>query len=123
MTGLRVGMGIVFFWFGALKIVGLGPVDSLIKETLFWWDPSITVPLIGIVEVFISFVFFIPVLLKWFFWIIILHMLGTFSPLIMSPDLMYVDNNVFNLSMEGEFVVKNLVLLPASIVIYLYYRR
>ena len=55
LTILRVGLGIVFFWFGALKLFpGLSPAESLVRSTLFWIDPNWFVPLLAIWEMAIG---------------------------------------------------------------------
>ena len=33
---LRLGMGIVFFWFGALKALGMSPATELVATTMSW---------------------------------------------------------------------------------------
>ena len=33
---LRIGMGTVFFWFGALKALGLSPAAALVTNTMSW---------------------------------------------------------------------------------------
>jgi hypothetical protein len=43
-----------------------------------------------------------------------LHLSGTFLVLLVRPDVAFVDGNPLLLSVEGEYVVKNLVLLAAT---------
>ena len=33
---LRLGMGIAFFWFGALKLLGFRPAAALVIKTMSW---------------------------------------------------------------------------------------
>jgi putative oxidoreductase len=42
-----------------------------------------------------------------------LHLSGTFLVLLLRPDVAFVDGNPLLLTVEGEYVVKNLVLLAA----------
>ena len=44
------------------------------------------------------------------------QMLGTFLPLILLPEVVFGKNN-FMLTLEGQYIVKNIVLLSAAIVI------
>ena len=44
-------------------------------------------------------------------------MAGTFLVLVMHPEVAFQDGNPFLLTVEGEFVIKNLVLLSAALVI------
>jgi putative oxidoreductase len=43
-----------------------------------------------------------------------LQLSGTFLVLLLRPDVAFVDGNPLRLSVEGEYVVKNLVLLAAT---------
>ena len=44
-------------------------------------------------------------------------MLGTFLVFLLLPDLTFQDGNPLLLTTEGEFVLKNLVLLSAGLVV------
>jgi uncharacterized membrane protein YkgB len=46
-----------------------------------------------------------------------LMLIGTFLVLIIQPDVAFKDGNPLLLTVEGEFVIKNLVLLSAGMVI------
>jgi putative oxidoreductase len=50
-------------------------------------------------------------------------MLGTFLTFIVLPDVTFRDGNPFLLTVEGEFVVKNLVLISAALVVGTTVRR
>jgi putative oxidoreductase len=49
-----------------------------------------------------------------------LQLSGTFLVLLVRPDVAFVDGNPLRLSVEGEYVVKNLVLLAATASLALY---
>src|ERR671919_484144 len=51
---LRLSLGIVFVWFGILKITGQTPVGELVADTVFWLDPDLFVPLLGVLEVLVG---------------------------------------------------------------------
>ncbi len=38
---LRVSLGIIFIWFGALKPFGNSPANDVITKTIYWFDPDI----------------------------------------------------------------------------------
>ncbi len=44
-------------------------------------------------------------------------MLGTFLVLLVLPEVAFQDGNILLLTVEGEFVIKNLVLLSAGMVV------
>lgn len=113
---LRVALALVFLWFGALKVFGVTPVTDLVANTVYGVDPDWFVPLLGWVEIVVGFGLLFRVALRAVLALFIAQMAGTFLVLIVQPDIAFQDN-IFELTVEGEFVVKNLVLLSAGLVI------
>jgi putative oxidoreductase len=112
---LRGSLGITFAWFGALKLAGEPTLPaSLIAAITPFADPDLSVPLVGAVEVVLGAGLlagrFVPVVLAG----VALQLSGTFLVLLLRPDVAFVDGNLLRLSVEGEYVVKNLVLLAAT---------
>lgn len=114
---LRVSLGIVFIWFGALKVLDVTPVTDLVADTVYWVDPDWFVPLLGWVEVVVGIALLARRGLRWALPLFIAQMAGTFLVLVLQPDAAFQDGNLFKLTVEGEFVVKNLVLLSAGLVV------
>jgi hypothetical protein len=54
LPALRVSLGVVFVWFGALKIAGATPVTDLVADTVYWFDPDWVVPMLGWAEVVVG---------------------------------------------------------------------
>ena len=51
----RIGIGVVFFWFGALKLFpGLSPAEELVRNTVYFFDPDLFLPVLGIWEMLIG---------------------------------------------------------------------
>ena len=114
---LRFSIGVVFIWFGALKTIGhLSPAFDLIAATVYWLTPEIIVPLLGLWEVGIGICFLIPPLTRLGLGLLALQMPGTFLPLVLLPDVCF---NVFpfGLTLEGQYIVKNLVIIGSALVI------
>jgi uncharacterized membrane protein YkgB len=113
---LRVGIGVVFIWFGGLKVVGLSPAEDLLAATVYWWTPEIIVPVIGYWEVLIGVFFLIPPLTRVAIFLLAPQMVGTFLPLVLLPSVCW---EVFpwGLTLEGQYIVKNLVVIGAALVI------
>lgn len=114
---LRISLGLVFVWFGGLKIAGVTPVKDLVAGTLPWFDPDFFVPTLGVFEVLIGLGLVSGVQLGWVCAAMVAHLGGTFLTVVMQPDAMFQHGNPLMLTMEGEFVVKNLVLITAALVI------
>jgi uncharacterized membrane protein YkgB len=114
---LRISLGVVFLWFGLLKIFDVSPVSGLVANTIYWFDPDVVVPALGVFEVFVGACLVAGRLMRIALPLLVLQMAGTFMVLVLLPDVAFRDGNPFLLTVEGEFVVKNLVLLSSALVI------
>jgi putative oxidoreductase len=114
---LRLSLGLVLVWFGALKIVGETPVADLVANTVYWVNPSWFVPLLGGFEVVVGIGLLLGRGLRVVLALFVLQMMGTFLVLVIQPDIAFQDGNPLLLTTEGEFVIKNLVLLSAGLMI------
>ena len=114
---LRVCLGIVFTWFGALKVAGRSPVEALVAQTVSWVAPEILLPLLGVWEIAVGLGLLLRVALRTTLFLFWLQMAGTFLVLLLRPDLAFQQGNPLLLTTEGEFVIKNLVLISAGIVV------
>jgi putative oxidoreductase len=114
---LRISLGVVFLWFGVLKITGQTPVAELVADTVFWLDPDWFVPLLGVFEVLVGLGLLVGRGLRAVLALFVLQMIGTFLVLVVQPDVAFQNGNPLMLTTEGEFVVKNLVLLSAGLMI------
>ena len=114
---LRISLATVFIWFGALKIVGVSPVADLVGSTVYWVDPDWFVPALGVVEVLVGLGLALNRWIRAVLLILALQMVGTFLVFLVLPDLTFQDGNPLKLTVEGEFILKNLVLLAAAMVV------
>lgn len=114
---LRGALGAVFVWFGALKVLDVSPVSELVADTVYWVDPSWFVPVLGGVEILIGLGLLLRRGLRLVLAALVLQLAGTFLVFVVRPEVAYQDGNPFRLSVLGEFVVKNLVLLTAALVV------
>jgi len=122
VPSLRIGMGMVFLWFGALKLFpGASPAEDLAARTVETLSlgivaPAIAVPLLGAWEVAIG----IGLLTGWFLratlLLLALQMVGAMSPLIVFPAETF-DGSPLMPTLEGQYIIKNVVLIAAAMVI------
>jgi uncharacterized membrane protein YkgB len=119
---LRIGMGIVFLWFGALKYFpSLSPAEDLAGRTIdvltFGLVPaSVSLPLLATLESLIGLGFLTGVSMRLTLALLAFQMAGALSPLVLFP------NEVFHQlplapTLEGQYILKNLVLIGAGLVI------
>lgn len=114
---LRMSVGLVFVWFGLLKVLDVSPVADLVARTVYWFDPDIVVPALGVFEVAVGVLLLLNRWLRLALALFAGQMLGTFLVFVILPDVAFRHGNPLLLTVEGEFVVKNLVLLAAGMVV------
>lgn len=113
---LRVSVAIVFIWFGLLKPFGSSPAQELVKRTVFWLPADLFVPFLGWWEVAIGVGLLFKPLIRVAIFLLLLQMPGTMLPLILLPEVCFVQFP-FVLTMEGQYIIKNLVLISAALVV------
>jgi putative oxidoreductase len=116
-TLLRTSLALVFIWFGALKISGYSPVVSLVGATLPFADPHDVVPVLGVVEIALGAGLLSVRLQRLALVALSAHLAGTFLTFVMAPGRMFAAGDPLLLTTEGEFVIKNLVLISAAIML------
>jgi uncharacterized membrane protein YkgB len=114
---IRVSLGIVFVWFGLLKVMGTSPVYDLASHVVYLLPPELFVPLLGIWEMAIGVGLLLGKALRVVLSLLFLQLAGTFLVLVMRPETAFQGGNPLLLTMEGEFVVKNLVLIAAGLAV------
>ncbi|MGB5168003.1 MAG: DoxX family membrane protein [Acidimicrobiia bacterium] len=123
IPALRVSLGLVFVWFGAMKVFDVTPVADLVANTVYWFDPAWVVPVLGVFEVVVGIGLLFRIALRLVLGLFAVQMVGTFLVLALLPEVAFDSGNPLLLTVEGEFVVKNLVLLSAGMVIGATVRR
>ena len=117
LTFLRVGLGVIFFWFGVLKFFpGLSPAENLVRNTIYFFDPDIFIPVLAAWEALIGVGLITGKFMRLTLLLLFLQMPGTALPLLILPDVVW---NVFpyGLTIEGQYIVKNLVLIGTGLVL------
>lgn len=113
---LRISVGIVFVWFGALKTIGMSPAQELVARTVYWFPPEVFIPILGWWEILIGLGLLIRPLARLAIALLFLQMPGTFLPLVLLPDICFTAIP-YGLTIEGQYIVKNLVLISAALVV------
>lgn len=113
---VRLSIAIVFIWFGILKPFQLSSADELVRRTVYWVDPNWFIPLLGWWEVAIGVCMLIRPLLRVAILLLFLQMPGTFLPLILLPETCWA-RVPYVPTLEGQYIIKNLVLISAAIVV------
>jgi uncharacterized membrane protein YphA (DoxX/SURF4 family) len=117
ITILRIALGVVFVWFGALKYFpGLSPAEDLVQATVPFLPGRIFLPILATWEVVIGLGFITGRFLRLTILLLFLQMPGTISPVFLLPEQVFTAFP-YGLTLEGQYIVKNLVLIAAALVI------
>jgi uncharacterized membrane protein YphA (DoxX/SURF4 family) len=122
ITILRVGLGVVFLWFGLLKFIpGGSPAEELAGRTIEILTfglirPSVSVVILAAWESVIGIGLIAGVFLRATLLLLIVQMLGTLTPLAFFPAETF-SRPFYMPSLEGQYIIKNMVLIGAGLVI------
>ncbi|GAB4423643.1 MAG: DoxX family protein [Chloroflexi bacterium OHK40] len=122
ITLLRVGLGIIFLWFGVLKFFpGLSPAQDLATRTIAALTlgivgPAISIPVLATWECAIGIGLITGRQMRLTLLLLAAQMLGTLTPLALFPT------ETFTLvplapTLEGQYIIKNIVLVAGALVI------
>lgn len=122
ITLLRIGLGIVFLWFGLLKFFpGLSPAQDLATRTIAALSfglvgPALSLPILATWEVLIGLGLIVGRWMRVILLILGAQMLGTITPLLLFPSESFT-LAPFAPTLEGQYMIKNIVLVAAALVI------
>lgn len=119
---LRIGLGLVFLWFGVLKFVpGLSPAQDLATRTIEQLTlgaigPAVSMPILAAWETLIGLGLISGRFLRATLFLLAVQMLGAATPLVLFPTETFT---VFPFAptLEGQYIIKNIVLVGAGMVI------
>lgn len=109
----RIALFIIFAYFGALKLFDLSPAQDLALELvdktvgLQYFDQLFFI--LALFEVIIGILFLIPRFTRVVIVLMFIHMIIVCSPLLITPDSVWLKPFVPNL--EGQYIIKNVALL------------
>jgi uncharacterized membrane protein YkgB len=110
---IRITIGIVFLWFGLLKVFNVSPLIPVLKQTYsFFPFPAFSI-FVGVWEIIIGLGFIFNLYLNATLILLWLQMGGIFISVLLNPSIFF-DGNPFFLTTQGEFLVKNFIIIAAS---------
>ncbi len=123
IKSLRYSIAIIFIWFGLLKVAGYNPVFDLVQYSMM---PPLAsgagLIALGIFETLIGILLFTNKFLLMTHTFLFCHLLGTFSTFIFGWHVVFSPHFPI-LSLGGEFVMKNLTLVVAALVVLVHEER
>jgi uncharacterized membrane protein YphA (DoxX/SURF4 family) len=122
LTVLRIALGIVFLWFGALKLFpGASPAEQLAGRTIEtltggFVPASVALPVLAIWEVVIGVGLLVGRWMRLTLLLLVVQMAGTVTPLFLFPAETWVQAPLMP-TLEGQYIIKNIVLVAAALVL------
>jgi len=113
---LRGSVAVVFIWFGALKIFDISPAADLVAATVYIVPPDLFVPVLGAWEVLIGVCLLYRPLIRLGIFLLFLQLPGTFLPIVLVPEVVFT-TAPYALTVEGQYIIKNLVIIGAALAI------
>ena len=119
---LRISLGVVFLWFGFLKFFpDASPAQDLATrtiETLTFGiiQPDLSLPILAGWETLIGIGLISGKFMRLTLLLLFVQMIGTVTPVFLFPDEVFT-RIPYAPTLEGQYIIKNLVLVSASLVI------
>jgi uncharacterized membrane protein YkgB len=119
----RAMIALVYIWFGFLKVLGTSPAEGLVTKLFhITLEPFMGIEtfllILGIGECAIGILWLSPKLTKIAFWVMIAHLFTTFLPVLFLVDETW--QSFFALTLTGQYIIKNVVLLSAAWFIFIF---
>src|SRR6478609_470502 len=119
---LRISIGVVYVWFGALKFFPhLSPADQLAKDTIQLitfglFSSTTSIILLAIWETVLGCALMVGFWRRSIFLLLILHMACTFLPLFFFVDLSFT-TSPYAFTLVGQYIMKNIIIISAALVL------
>jgi len=119
---MAISIGLVYLWFGALKFFpGSSPAEGIAIDTIdrltFGFIPSnISIILLAIWETAVGILLILNIFKRFAIYLALVHMVFTFSPLFLFPDLTFTQLP-FSFTLLGQYIVKNIAFIAALFIL------
>ncbi|MDH4074992.1 MAG: DoxX family protein [Acidimicrobiia bacterium] len=112
----RLAIGLVFVWFGLLKVLGFKSATSVIAETVYLGSPEVTVRLLGLWELAIGVCLIAPGLARIGVALLAIRLPGTLLALALKAELCWTDTFPVP-TIQGQYLIKDAILFFAAMII------
>ncbi|MBI1783224.1 MAG: DoxX family membrane protein [Sphingobacteriales bacterium] len=120
---LRISIGIIYLWFGALKFFhGYSPAEDLAINTInkltFDLIPQpVNIILLAAWECAVGIALIIGKGIRTALILLFVHMVCTFTPLLFFPSVSF-KYAPYGFTLVGQYIMKNIIIICAAIVIW-----
>lgn len=112
----RLAIGLLFIWFGSLKVLGFKSATSIIAETVYLGSPDLTARLLGGWEVAIGICLIAPGLARLGVALLAVRVPGTLMALLLKPEVCWTDTFLVP-TIQGQYLIKDAILFAAAMII------
>lgn len=113
----RFAIFLTFFWFGAIKLLGLSAAsplaEALTAQTVGLAYFDVLFIALAVFECLIGVLFLFPKLTRIVIPLLLVHMVLVCSPLVVLPD--YTWQAFLVPTLEGQYIIKNAVIIAVAI--------
>ena len=119
---LAWSIGLLYLWFGLLKFFpDLSPAEELAKQTIDQLTfgiipPHVSIKLLALWETVIGIGLLSGMLRTFIIRIALVHMILTFAPLFLLPDLSF-SYAPYGFTLVGQYIMKNLAIIAALLLL------
>jgi uncharacterized membrane protein YkgB len=119
---LRISLGLIFFWFGFLKLFpGVSSAEGIATKTITaltfgFVQPAVSIYILAVWEAVIGLGLLFNKYIREVLLLLFLQMLGTMTPLVLFPSETFTFFP-FVPTLEGQYIIKNLILISAGLAI------
>lgn len=123
LTLLRISIGIIYIWFGALKFFhGYSPAEDLAintinKLTFGFISQPVNIILLAIWECVVGILLITGKWLRPALVFLFVHMVCTFTPLIFFPSVSF-KYAPYGFTLIGQYIMKNIIIICAALIIW-----
>ncbi|RTL60447.1 MAG: DoxX family protein [Sphingobacteriales bacterium] len=120
---LRISIGIIYLWFGALKFFhGYSPAEDLAISTInkltFGTIPQpVNIILLAVWECAVGIALIIGKAVRTALILLFVHMACTFTPLLFFPSVSF-KYAPYGFTLVGQYIMKNIIIICAAVVIW-----
>lgn len=125
---LSLSLGIVYLWFGSLKLIpGYSPAEEIASETIAklgfqFLNTQFSLHLLAFWECTVGLLLILQIFRRVSIPLALTHILLTFTPLVFMPEKVFDESPVF-LTLTGQYIVKNLVIISVLLVLWKQFRE
>jgi reactive chlorine resistance protein C len=112
---LRISLGLIILWIGALKFADPSPVVGLLHASLPFLAFKGFVYTVGALEIAASILLLTGIAVRYVGLLILIIFAGTLTIFVIAPSVTYGPQGFPYLSLAGQFLLKDLVLASAAI--------